>query len=284
MMKRLHWCISVLAVAMLVVWGAMTATAAEPRSPDAKAQQVRENALDMFQAIEDGQIDVELIAKDATECRVIVKNKTDKPLTVGLPKAFAGVPVVAQGGLGGLGGIGGGGYGGYGNSGSGYGGGTQSFGGGFGGGGYGGGYGGGGYGGGGFGGFMNVPPEKIKHTKVPIVCLDHGKDDPSARMKYEIKPINDHAKKPEVAVVCHMLAQGVINQRVAQAAAWHLNNDMSFQELASKELRSVIGVRRPYFSPLELRAAMKVVITANQVILEEEKSAPSEASESLSAK
>ena len=50
----------------------------------------------MFAAIESKDIDVKLIPKDDKESRVIIKNNTRKPLTVKLPDAFAGVPVLAQ--------------------------------------------------------------------------------------------------------------------------------------------------------------------------------------------
>ncbi len=118
----------------------------------------------MFAAIEKGDIAVQLILKDSTQCRVLIENKTDKPLNVKLPDAFAGVPVLAQ-----RGGGGGGGGGGSRSSGSGSkGGGQQSM---------GGGMGGGGMMGGGMG-MMNVPPEKVGQLDVPVVCLEHGKRDP----------------------------------------------------------------------------------------------------------
>ncbi len=242
------------------------APGAEPKKTVPPAENV-----DLFAAIEQGIVEVKLIAKDSTECNVRVKNKTDKPLSVRLPEAFAGVPVLAQfGGVGAVGGGVGGGMGGYGGGGygGGLGGGAQGFGGGFGGGGMGG-YGGGGLGGGGLGGgFFNVPPEVVVQAKIPIVCLDHGKPDPNAHIQYEIRPLEDYAKKPdEVREVLKLMANGKIPQRVAQIAAWHYNNGMSFEELAAKTLRSAIGLRRPYFSPAEIQAALQVVSFTNQVVM-----------------
>lgn len=238
--------------------------------------------VDLFAAIEQGMVEVKLIAKDSTECNVRVKNKTDKPLSIRLPEAFAGVPVLAQFGIGGggLGGGGlGGGYGGYGGGGYGGGGGAQGFGGGFGGGGLGG-YGGGGYGGGLGGGMFHVPPEVVVQAKVPIVCLDHGKPDPNAHIQYEIRPLEDYAKKPdEVREVLKLMANGKIPQRVAQIAAWHYNNGMSFEELAAKTIRSAIGLRRPYFSPSEIQAALQVVSLTNQTVMNAKaKAVPAEVS------
>ena len=80
--------------------------AAKPRSKQA------ENAttVEMFEAIEKKQVEVQYIPKDATQANVLIKNKTDKPLKIQLPAAFAGVPVLAQFGGGGMGmgGMGGG--------------------------------------------------------------------------------------------------------------------------------------------------------------------------------
>src|SRR5262245_40805385 len=112
-------------------------------------------AVDMFALIATKEIEVTLIPKDDTQSRVIIRNNTDQPLTVKLPDAFAGMPILAQ--RGGGGGIGGGGRGGVG----GVGGAGQSVGGGM----------GGGMMGGGMGmGMMNVAPEKVAQFKVPTVC------------------------------------------------------------------------------------------------------------------
>jgi len=266
------WRIAALVGAFLLGLSATWLFGADPVVKNQPAPQAgASESIDLFTAIDQKVVDVKLIPKDSTECNVIVKNKTDKPLTIRMPETFAGVPVLAQlGGIGGdmgYGGRRGGGYGGYG--GGGYGGGAQGFGGGMGGyGGYGGGY--GGYG----GGMWNVPPEKVVQVKVPIVCLDHGKPDPNPRIPYEIKPIESYAKGPEVNEVLKMLAEGKITQRVAQAAAWHFQNGLSLEELARKEIRTAIGLRHPYFSPAEIRAAVQVVGEANRIVMNSGKPSP----------
>ncbi len=74
--------------------------------------------VEMFAAMEAGQIGVKIIPKDSKLARIFVENKTDKPLTVRLPAAFVGIPALAQFGGGG-GGMGGGGMGGGGMGGGG---------------------------------------------------------------------------------------------------------------------------------------------------------------------
>jgi hypothetical protein len=66
-----------------------------------------------------------------------------------------------------------------------------------------------------------------------------------------------------------MLGEGKLNQRVAQVAAWHLANNMSFEALAAKQVEHLGSPPEPYFSQHEVRAAMAVaghaVAQASQV-------------------
>lgn len=232
---------------------ATTVTAVEGRKRLRKIGEYDPNAatVEMFAAIEKGDIAVKLIAKDSTECNILIENKTDKPLNVELPEAFAGVPVLAQGGFGNNGG---------GRGGRNSGGGNQGMGGGM-----------GGMGGGGGGrGMFCVPPEKVGKFKVPAVCLEHGKEDPRAAIPYEIKPIESFTKKSGVRELCEMLGQGQLNQRAAQAAAWHLNNDMSWQQIAAKRIRHANGSSEPYFTPAELQVGMKIAFVAVRTAKERE--------------
>lgn len=241
--------------------------------------------VEMFTGIEKGQIEVQLIPKDSTQCNLLVKNKTDKPLSIKMPEAFAGVPVLAQLGAGGAMGGGAAGGGGRNRGGAGGGGGGQMMGGGgmMGGmsGGMGGMGGGGGMGGMG-GGMFNVAPEKVSQIKSPTVCLEHGKAEPRPGMKYEIRPIEAATDKPVVAEVCRMLGRGEVNQRVAQVAAWHLNNDMSWEELAKKHYKYANGMTKPYFSGEEVQAAMRLV-TAATLAVEQAKPKAQPASSSSSS-
>ena len=121
--------------------------------------------------------------------------------------------------------------------------------------------GGGGMGGmGGGGGFFSVPAAKTGKIKVPCVCLEHGKPDPTPRMTYRIIPLEKFNSNPQVAEICRMLGRGEVGQNVAQAATWHLTDGLSWQQLANKnrvELRSV-GYVEKFFQPRELMLAARV--------------------------
>jgi hypothetical protein len=199
--------------------------------------------IDLFDAIDQDLVEVTFIAKNDEQGRVIVANKTDKPVNFRMPEAFVGVPVLAQMG----GGMGGGGMGGGGGGG-------QSVGG-------GGGMGGGGMGGGGMGGgggAFSVEPEKAAKISVPLVCLEHGKRIPSSKKPYKIVRAEDElSSKPEVIELLTALGRGQLNRDAAQAAVWHSTDEMSWQELAAKlDGTERSTVRNAYFTAAQIQAAI----------------------------
>ncbi len=226
--------------------------------PDKAADKPEGEQVELFAAIESGDIEVKLICKDATTGNVMITNKTKKPLSIKLPDAFAGVPVAAQLGCPG------GGFGGFpGGGGGGIGGGSQGLGGG--GGGFGGGGGGGFGGGGGGGGFFNVAPEKVGKIKVVTVCLEHGKDDPNPRIPYALKPIESFTDNQEVVELVKMVSRGEIDQHSGQAAAWHLANGMTWQELAQTVGRKHLnGATEPDFTRANLERALAASKAAHE--------------------
>jgi hypothetical protein len=198
-------------------------------------------AVDMFAAMESKDIDVKLIPKDDKESRVFIKNNTRSALSVKLPDAFAGVPVLAQR----AGGAAAGGAAGGANR-------TQSVGGGMGGGMMGGGMMGGGM------GMMSIPPEKVRQFKVATVCLEHGKPEPRPHVAYKIQPIEEFTSNPEIKELLTAFGKNGLSQRATQAAAWHLANDMSWEQLAAKQIEHLVGPNEPWFTPQEISAGMQI--------------------------
>jgi hypothetical protein len=234
--------ISVVAIALLAQ---MAAAADEQTAPPATG---------LFQAIDDHQVDVKFIAKSDHDARILVKNNTNQPLHLQMPEAFAGVPALAQFGGGGGGARGGGGgsrSGSSSRSSSGGGGQQQSVGG-----GGGGGIGGGGGGGG--GGFFSVPPEETAKIDVPVVCLNHGFREPNSSASYNMVRADEYLEdRPQVVELLKAFGSGGLDHQAVQAAAWNLNNDMSWDELKAQ----LQGTKRshnrpPYFTADEIRAGM----------------------------
>lgn len=204
----------------------------------------------LFDAIDQDLVDAKFVARSAAKGRLVLTNKTKEPVNVLVPEAFAGVPVLRQ--------FGGGGGGGGGNrGGGGGGGGNQSV---------GGGGGGGGNRGGGGGGRFNIAPEKITRIDVPLLCLDHGLRDPSSSKSYEVRPIEDVVKSPAMVAIVKAYANGELPRGAAQAATWHINNDISWNQLSSKLTGTTRQmVRHPYFSRNEIQAAMAIVSRAQSM-------------------
>ena len=272
-----HFLLSLSFLTMLACTLALPVRANETGKKDKNAEPIE--AVEMFEAIKDGKIEVQLIPKDATQASVVIRNKGDKPLNIKLPSTFGAVSVLGQMGMGGMGGGGRGGMGGGGMGGMG---GGQGMGGGMGGGGMGGGgmggggrggggmggMGGGGMGGmggGGMGGMFRVNPDRPGKLKVPCVCLEHGKQDPNPRMKYKIVPLEEVNADPRVRDLCSVLGQGKVPQNTAQAAAWHIANRMSWDELAHKnriESQYIGNVK--FFNPIELQTAFQLTGLINQ--------------------
>ncbi len=236
--------------------------------PGSRGSAPSPEARDLFEAESAGDVQIRFIANDSRSAQVILKNTTGKPLTLKMPAAFAGVPVLAQMGMGGMG-MGGG----MGGMGGGMGGG-QAMGGGFGnqgmngiGGGMGGGMGGPGMGGmGGMGmppgGAFSIPPERTKVVRVTTVCLEHGKKEPSSRMAYKLVPLEDFSTDPTLRAVVEGLGRGEMTQKVAQAATWHVANGLTWEQLAAKRIDRLARPDDPWFTPVELAAAHRSVAVA----------------------
>ena len=246
-------------------------------------------AVELFQAMEEGLVEVKLVPKNSLESSLSVTNKTNRPIVVDMPSAFAGVPVLAQpgmggfgGGPGGFGGPGGGGFGGgaFGgddmrggrnggrnggmNSGrGGNSGGNQSIGGGMGGGRGGMGGFGGGMGGRRGGGMFSIAPNQTHKEEVRTVCLEHGKKEPRSTVKYTIVPIDAYTDNRTTQVLCEMLGDAELDQNAVQVAVWSAENGLTMEELAAKTRQtSRNNPVESYFKPGELQLGAELLAQA----------------------
>ena len=274
-----------LALAIVAPTACVRANAAEDAKKADESQ-----AIELFQAIDEGLVEVKLTPKNSLHSSLTVTNKTDKEIVVDMPTAFAGVPILAQavgtfkaaeaqrggrmfGGMGGRmgmmggmmggmidGGMGMGGMpGGMGMGGGrsgGMGGGNQSIGGGM------GGRGGmmGGRGGRGGGGMFSIAPNKSHKEQVRTVCLEHGKKEPRSTVNYAIVPIDFYTDNKTTQVLCSMLGDEEVDQNALQAAVWNIENGLSFEELAAKTKQE--GRNNPvqnYFKAGELASAASLL-------------------------
>lgn len=250
-----RWCLRLGVVAAatwipLAAWAGDSAKGLGPADPN-------QETVDFFSAVEKGQISAQLIPRDAWQCRLLLNNKTDKPLNVRLPDVFAGVPVSAQfmpngnnanpnrqGGKNAPQALGV----------------TPQM-------------------GNNFnannrnplmnlpnagnrrnqGPLFNLAPEVTGQLKLVSVCLEHGKPTPRPNKPYEIRPIEGVASKAEVQEVVRMLGQGEVSLQAAQAAVWHLNNGLTWEKLEAEKTSKLNIPAPPMFSARELADAKKAV-------------------------
>ena len=263
--------------ALIVSASAQSAVAAESASATSTSASAS-GVPDLFEAEAQQLVSLRYIPNNAKSAQIIVTNRTRRPLTLRLPDAFAGIPVLAQMGMGGMGGMGGGNQGGF--AAGGIGGGPQTTAGGAG--GLGGqgmnGMGGGGMGMGG-GGAFSIPPERSRTFRVPTVCVEYGKHEPSSRMPYKLTKAETFSSDPKLTFVLESLGRGELSQKVAQAAAWHIANGLTWEKLAAEKIDHAGGIPdEPYFSQAELVMAHRLVAVATEEARRRQPSGQSEAS------
>jgi hypothetical protein len=227
--------------------------------------------VELFDGMEHGQLDVRMAAMNPHEGKVFITNRTDKPLTVAIPKAVVGVHVLpqivnnagngvfgnngnnnqanngatgqAQGVGGVLGAIGNGNGNGNGNGFPNAPGGMQNN----------------------FpgNGFFSIPPEKTVQLSLRSVCLNHGHPEPNAGMKYRLTRIESYTTDPVLQQLLEDYSPRT-NKDVQQAAAWHLANGLSWKQLANLTEQRIPGVAVPLFTRTQLDLARELVDRAQK--------------------
>ncbi len=255
-----------LVLGLAAAWGiAALAQAAEQQKNGRDGPRGRGEEVDLFAGIARQEIEVQLIPRDASQCRLLITNKTDRPLSVKMPASFAGVPVLAQ-----AAGLPGPGFGPGGNNpgsplGSPAGSKDPQR-----------------VGGGAPGSFFNVPPESMRQMKLETVCLDHGNPTPRAAIKYEIRPMTSATDKAGLSELCELLGRHEVSHRAAQLAAWHFSNGMSWKALAGLQTRQAIG-SIPSYTREEIAAAKKAAEKAMQLHQQQQSKSGTQTSANSSA-
>ena len=227
----------------------LTAALAAGHSPLLAEQSLAEaagttatSAVDLFEAMESGEIEARMVLQSAAEGNLIIRNLGDRDLDVRLPPAYGVRQVNAQFGGGGFGGGGGGGaQTGGGGSGAGLSGGND------------------------FGGgdsFFSIPAGEMRRQPYAGVCLEHGKPEPAPRMSYVPVPMEEVTTDPLVQEILLATSENGKMDRAAQAAVWHLQNGLSWAQLAAKTYDRVGRSDTPYYAAGELDRARAIVAQA----------------------
>ena len=231
---------------------------------DPSAEQV-----DLFEAVDAGQVTVRLIPRNAMGGNVLIENKTDKPLTVKIPDAVVGVSIHSQfGNFGAAGNLGLGNQGLGNNAGPGNGqNGPQKIGGGIGPAqGIGQPFGNGQGNAPGIGqGFFSIPAEQVVSLNFNSVCLEYGKPEPGPSSKYTLAPVTKVSRDPVLYQLLTVVGSGKVDTKAAQAAAWHQANKMSFQQLSEK-MNTPLGAltQTTEFTRSQIHAAEELIAQAKK--------------------
>ena len=128
-------------------------------------------------------------------------------------------------------------------------------------------------------GLLNVPAGRTVRVRIPAVCLEHGRPDPGPRHAYELRPLESFSSDPRLKYILGLLATGHFSQRETQIAAWHVSSDMSWDELDTLQIEHFNGRNEQMFTAAELATARQMVETADEMVEQETETTSKEAGE-----
>lgn len=113
---------------------------------------------------------------------------------------------------------------------------------------------------------FTVPVGRSLIFRVPQVCLEYGKREPSPSQPYHLRPLEVFSDDPVLAIILGGLGSGQLTQQVTQAAVWHHCCGRTWEQLAAEVIKGAgndpdIAV----FSTTELQAAHQAVEIAKRM-------------------
>ncbi len=81
-------------------------------------------------------------------------------------------------------------------------------------------------------------------------------------MHYKIIPVEEYSKDERLPALLSLIASKNVDPQVAQAAAWNLMSNLSWDELAAKRSNEPGETDYPYFAPQALGMAQMLVSDA----------------------
>jgi hypothetical protein len=238
--------------------GAITKLTLDPEAP----------VIDVFSGMDNGQIAVRVSAENAREGRIFLTNKTDRPLTVALPKALIAAQVLPQfnqpgGGLFGNNqmGLNNGANGANGANGlaqmvggnampAGPGNGFPNP---------------GGQMNNGFApnNFFSIPPEKTVQLNLQSVCLNYGRPEPHSGLTYRLVKVESVTTDPVLRQLLENYSPRT-NRDAQQAAAWHLANGLTWEQIVNLTTQPAPGIAVPLFDAAQVQQARDLISQARK--------------------
>lgn len=111
-------------------------------------------------------------------------------------------------------------------------------------------------------GTITVKPGRRAVRTVGTVCIEYGKREPAPRIPYRMVPLTAAVSgaDPRLSAVLQALVGGGYSQRAVQAAAWHITDGRTWEQLAAEKIDQAGGDPDiQFFSPADLLAARHLV-------------------------
>jgi hypothetical protein len=105
-----------------------------------------------------------------------------------------------------------------------------------------------------FAGFATVPANKTIQLQLRTVCLNYGRPDPHAKKQYALVPVEQFSSDPVLAELLEQYTPRV-EQDVMQAAAWHVANGLSWEQLSQLPDKRLPGTSARLFNARQVQSA-----------------------------
>lgn len=120
---------------------------------------------------------------------------------------------------------------------------------------------------------FSIPPERTVRLPYDSVCLEHGKRTPHPRGNYKLFPVEKFTDDPTFQTLIKMVGTGKVDKQSAQAAAWKLSHDLTWEDVARIEYERVAAPNVPQFTPAQLLSAQNLVAAAEGIARSQENKA-----------
>jgi len=120
---------------------------------------------------------------------------------------------------------------------------------------------------------FNIAPEQVRFIDLHCLCLEQGKPNPRTGVKYELVPLDEANADPRLPELLAAAARGEVDRDTAQAAAWHVANNLSWEQLAELSQRVALNASRPVFNLHQLSRAKKLLDQATARVSEKQNAA-----------
>jgi hypothetical protein len=112
-------------------------------------------------------------------------------------------------------------------------------------------------------GFAAVPVGKTVQLQMRTVCLNYGRPDPNPGLSYVLTSVEKHSSDPALWQLLENYSPRT-DQKVMQAAAWHLASGLSWDQLARLPDSRLRGTGARLFNVRQVQTAERLVTALEQ--------------------